>query len=236
MTLVWSIMRIHGLELVRRRLVLALLCALPIVLYFAMAGNSESFAVVTGGTLLTFSIAGPAVFIVLAGRQIDQRLALAGYKARHLILGRLLMLLILGFVVCSLFVGLVLTLSEPKFPIRVVLGVYLVAVVAVPFGLTLSSVLPGDLEAFLTMIGVVGVQLALPYGSIAGPIGPLYGPKQILYAANPGPTNSPDVVVPANIGITGAIAHTLLYTAALLMLAAYATELRSRVDLGKPRR
>jgi hypothetical protein len=233
MKLVWSIVRIHGLELIRRRLVLLLLTALPVALYFAMAGGSAAFAVVTGGVLLTFSIAGPAVFIVLAGRQIDQRLALAGYKARHLILGRLLMLEMLAFVVCSLFIGMVLVLGDSKYPLKVVLGIYLVALVAVPFGLALSSVMPGDLEAFLTMIGVVGIQLALPYNSVAGPIGPLYGPKQIMYFANPGSGAAPadpKLIVPDYKALSGPLIHTLLYTAALLMLAAYATERRSRVS------
>jgi hypothetical protein len=97
--------------------------------------------------------------------------------------------------------------------------VYLVALVAVPFGLTLSSVMPGDLEAFLTMIGVVGVQLALPYASSAGPAGPLYGPKQVLYAANR-----------TTISLSGPVAHSLIWTAVLLIIAAYATHRRARIQ------
>ncbi len=239
MNKVLSIVRIHGLELIRRKLVLVLLTALPVVLYFAMSGGSQSFAVVTGGTLLTFSIAGPAVFIVLAGRQIDQRLALAGFKARHLILGRLIILELLGFVVCTLFIAMVLILGNPAEPLRVVLGVYLVSLVAVPFGLTLSSVLPGDLEAFLTMIGIVGTQLALPWASPAGPFMPMYGPKQVLYSANPGPVQmnietGKQLSVPVHMALLNPVLHAVLVSVALLMLAAYATERRARVDVSQP--
>lgn len=222
MTLVMSVMRIHGLELTRRRLVLLLLALLPVTLYFAMAGGSESVAVVTGGTLLTFSISGPAVFIVLAGHQIDQRLALAGFRARHLIAGRLLILELLGLAVASLFGGMVLLLSTPVHPSLVLLGVYLVAVVAVPFGLALSSALPGDLEAFLTMIGVVGVQLALPNGSSAGRIGPFYGPQQVLYAVNHD-----------GGGLLGPIVHAVVWATVLLAFAAFATHRRAHVDTAR---
>ena len=91
---VLTVARLHGLDLIRRRLVLALLAAMPVVIYLAM--GDDPFAVVVGGTLMTFSIAGPAVFVLLAGRGIDQRLTLAGYRPLDLVVGRLLLLDVVG--------------------------------------------------------------------------------------------------------------------------------------------
>lgn len=218
MRLVWSVMKIHGLELLRRRLVLVLLLALPLMLYFALGGGDKTLAIMTGGTLMAFSIAGPAVFIVLSGRQVDQRLALAGFRPWHFIVGRILILELLGFVVCSLFASLIVGLAEPPSATNVFIGVYLVALVAVPFGLALSSIMPGDLEAFLFMIGVIGVQLGLPIGSAVGPGGPFYGPKQVLYASRNLTT-----------GIAGPIIHAIVWAVVLTAIATASTARRARV-------
>jgi hypothetical protein len=69
-----------GRELVRRRVALGLLTALPLAFYGAQAHHS-SHAAVTGGIAMAFSIAGASIFAALTARPVDERLVLAGLRA-----------------------------------------------------------------------------------------------------------------------------------------------------------
>lgn len=211
-----TVAKLHGLDLLRRRLVLVLLAALPVVIYLAM--GDDPFAVVVGGTLMTFSIAGPAVFVVLAGRRIDQRLTLAGFRPLDLVLGRLALLDLIGVFVASLFGALVIVLSSPPRPDYTVAGVLVMAFLAVPFGLALGALLPGDLESMLAMMGVVGVQLVAPPDSLASKVMPYHGPKQLLRASNGN-----------DVTLVTALAHAGVWFVALVAITALAINCRSRI-------
>ncbi|MGH3993841.1 MAG: hypothetical protein ACRDSN_15435, partial [Pseudonocardiaceae bacterium] len=78
-----------GRELARRRTALALLTVLPLAFYGASLGEPEH-AVEVGGVAMAFSVSGAAIFAVLSAREVDRRLALAGYRAWELVVGRLL--------------------------------------------------------------------------------------------------------------------------------------------------
>lgn len=211
--------RLHGLDLIRRRLVLVLLVAMPVVIYLAM--GDDPAAVVVGGTLMTFSIAGPAVFVLLAGRGIDQRLTLAGYRPVDLVLGRLLLLDLVGLVVAMLFGSLVVALSSPPEPVYTVAGVVAMAFLAVPFGLALGALLPGDLESMLAMMGVVGVQLVAPPTSLPSKAMPYHGPMQMLRLSNE-----------SDVDIGAAAAHACVWFVVLVGLTVLAVTYRSRIHRG----
>ena len=74
----------HGRDLVRRRVALALLVALPLSFYLASAGSGDG-AVATGGVGMAFAVAGAALFSELSSADVDQRLVLGGYRPFELL-------------------------------------------------------------------------------------------------------------------------------------------------------
>jgi hypothetical protein len=160
LTRVLAIARLHGYDIVRRKLVLVLLIALPVLLYAAVP--HDDFAVVMVGTLMTLSIGGPAVFVMLGGREIDQRLGLARFRPLDLLLGRFMLLAGLGTITALLFGSLVVVVSSPPRVGYMLAGLVLMAMIAVTAGMAFGSAMPGDLEALLTLMTIVGVQLVAP--------------------------------------------------------------------------
>ncbi len=77
-----------------------------------------------------------------------------------------------------------------------VLGVALAALIGVPLGLAVATLLPRELEGTLAIIGVVGIEMSLPAGAAPAPFLPLYGPVRLLTIAS---------------GDDGAIAPALLH-------------------------
>ena len=197
----------HGRDLVRRRVALALLVALPLSFYLASAGSGDG-AVATGGVGMAFAVAGAALFSELSSADVDQRLVLGGYRPFELLLGRLMFLGPLGLVIAAGFSVLMVAVSHPADGWLVLLGVAAVAVVAVPFGLAVGAGIARELEGTLVLIGVVGIQLAVAPDSMVSKILPFYGPRQLLEAGMTG---------------TGAVAGPLLlsvvYAVVLLLLA-----------------
>ena len=107
--------RIGYCELVRRRVALALLTALPLAFYEAQAGHSDR-APVTGGIAMAFSLAGASVFTALTSRGVDQRPTLAGYRPIELLIGRLILLEAFGVAVAALFSIVMVLGSSPAHP------------------------------------------------------------------------------------------------------------------------
>jgi hypothetical protein len=177
-----AVVAMHGADLLRRRAVLVLLLALPLMLYAAM--ERDDFAVVMVGTLMTLSIGGPALFVMLGGRDIDPRLGLAGFRPLEIVAGRYVLLAGLGSLTALAFSALVILVSQPPKPLYTVLGLLLMAVVAAALGLALGAVMQGDLEAMLTLIAVVGVQLVTSPLSALHQILPLRGPVMALRLGN----------------------------------------------------
>jgi hypothetical protein len=224
-----TIATLHGLDIFRRPVTLILLAILPALIYFAL--GDDPYAVVVGGILMAFSVAGPAIFVLLTGRPIDSRLTLSGFKPAELVLGRLLLLNALGFIVVAIFALLVITQSDPAKPIYVVIGTLLVAFIAVPLGLCLASVMPGDLEATLLMIGVVGIQVALKEPAPLSKFLPFHGPRQLLLGS--GRELTPGVGV-VKINPTTAITHGVIMSVVFFALATLAVSRRSRIHPALP--
>jgi ABC-2 type transporter len=223
-----TIATLHGLDIVRRPITLILLAILPALIYFAL--GDDPYAVVVGGILMAFSVAGPAIFVLLTGRPIDSRLTLSGFKPAELVLGRLLLLNTLGLGVISIFATLVITQSHPEKPFYVLLGTILVAFIAVPLGLCLASLMPGDLEATLLMVGVVGIQVALKEPAPLSKFLPFHGPRQLLLGSGGKVLNG----VPLNVDVTTAIIHGTVMSILFFVLATFAVSRRSRIHPAAP--
>ena len=170
-------------QLLRRRLSLCILVALPVALYLSTLTNGPESAIQFGALGMGWSIASAALFSVLAARAVEPRLVLAGYRPAELMVGRFLLLLAVGGVLASIgAVGMTLV-SQPASEGALLAACALVPVVAVALGLAVGAVLPHDLEGVLVIIGVVGVQLSLNQSTWLNLLLPLDGPIQIAYRA-----------------------------------------------------
>jgi hypothetical protein len=200
-----SIGRIAGVaeaqarELSRRRVALLLLIGLPLAFYGALAGHA-GHAVVAGTVATAFSISGAGIFAILAGRPIDQRLVLAGYRPAELVAGRLAFLTVLSLPILAGTSALMLTVSHPAHPAELVAAVALLGLDAVPLGLAIATLLPRELEATLVLIGIVGVQLSLEPTQTLSALLPLHAatgsPTPLSSSRSPQPWRRPPPPTP----------------------------------------
>jgi len=209
-------------QLLRRRLSLYILVALPLALYLSTLTNGEESAIQFGALGMGWSVASAALFSVLAARAVEPRLVLAGYRPAELMMGRFLLLLGIGAILGGIgAVGMTLV-SGPASEGALLASCALVPLVSVALGLAVGAVLPHDLEGVLVIIGVVGVQLSLSQSSWLNLLLPLDGPIQLAYRAGGLPA---DPVVPM-------LVHALASTVLLLGVAAAWSR---KVRVGHPR-
>lgn len=175
----------HGRDMLRRHVAIALLVALPVSFYLSSVGGGRD-AVGTGGVSLAFAVGGATVFSALSSLEVDQRLVMTGYGPFELLVGRLLFLCPFGVALAGLFTALMSPISHPENPGVLLLGVSAVAAVAVPFGIAVAAIVPRELDATLVLIGVVGVQLAVDHTSTIAKVLPFYGPRLLIDAGQHG--------------------------------------------------
>lgn len=197
----------HGRDLMRRRIALALLVALPLMFYFTSTGSGKS-AVFTGGVGIAFAVAGATLFSALSSIEVDQRLVLAGYRPLELLLGRLLFLGPLGLAIAAACAGLMGAISHPAGVGLLVLGVAMVALESVPLGLAIAAIVARELEGTLILIGIVGTQLAVGSTGLVAKALPFYGPQRLIQDSVSG---HGQLAVP--------LVQTALYAVALLVVA-----------------
>jgi hypothetical protein len=197
----------HGRDLIRRHIALALLLALPLAFYFASLGAGRN-AIPAGGIGMAFAVSGAALFSAISSLAVDQRLVMGGYRPLELLLGRLLFLGSLGLVIAALFGALMSGISHPSDPILLGGALGVVAVQAVLFGLAVAAVVPRELEGTLIVIGVVGMQLATRGAGVVAKTLPFYGPRRLIAAA-----------VSGHGTIAGPFLQTALYGLGLLIVA-----------------
>ena len=211
-----------GRELARRRAALGLLTALPLTFYASSAHHSNH-AVVTGGIAMAFSIAGASIFAALTARPVDERLVLAGYRPRELLLGRLALLELFGLGVAALFSAVMVFGTGPSDWWALVAGVVLVALTSVPFGLAVGALAPHELEGVLMLILVVGIQLSLESTQTIAKLLPFWGPQRLLEHSID-PTVAVGAAVPVDLG----------YALALLVASAYIMRRRAPIPSQPP--
>ncbi len=210
----------QGRDLVRRYVAIALMVVLPLAFYFALLPSH--YALLVGCIGLAWSVSAVGLFVVLASRETDPRLVLAGYRPWELLAGRWLLLEGVAAILIGAFALLFLAISRPTATGELVLGVSLSGIVAVPLGLAIGSLLPRELEGTLAIIALVGIELTLPTDSSVAPFLPLYGSQQFLAVAAGlhGVTPPPAPV---------SVSYALAYTAALTLLATLLWTMRVRV-------
>lgn len=196
-----------GRDLARRRSALVLLTALPLIFYLVLR-SEEDHAVEVGGVAMAWSIAGATIFVMLAAREIDRRLVLAGYRPWQLLTGRLLLLTGLGTALAGVFAVVMSIGSELPRPVALAAGLELVTLVSVPFGLAVATIAPRELDAVLVMVGVVGIELSVPSDSGAAQALPFWGARRLF-----------DVASGQVVALTAPMLATIAWVTALLVVA-----------------
>ena len=211
-------------DLRRRRVAVGLLVALPLAFYFSLLTEPEDpFVFVAGGIGMAWSVAGAALFSMLAARRIDPRLVLSGYRPHELLLGRLLLLEAFALALLVGFSVLIEILSPADELAALLIGLALAALIGVAVGLAAAAVVPRELEGTLAIVGVVGVNMSVPPDAALAPALPFYGASDFLHRAAGASDAGGD-----------ALAHSLAYTAALLAVAIVFWARRVRVRRGEP--
>ncbi len=172
--------------LLRRRLTLAILVAMPLVFYLTQrdAVGRSVRALLFG---LSWALATAALFGVYSGRRLDPRLRLLGWSPRALALGRVAAQLVVAAVLVVGFWSLV-ALDQPVRSIGAV-GVNLVvtALVAVALGTGVGAVIDGELEGVLAIFFLAGIQAVVnPFDRVAALL-PLWSSRELGTWAVDGP-------------------------------------------------
>jgi hypothetical protein len=215
----WTIAEMALREMLRRRSVLLILLVLPLTFYLSRRGDhlGQSIRFVVLG--LGWALSTAALFAGNAGRAMEPRLRLSGYRGHHLYLGRLLALWTLGV---ALSVPYFLLIRFDQHDVRygaIAAMMAMMVAVSAPFGLALSSVLPRELEGTLVLLIIVGLQMVMDPANAATRALPFWFSREIgTYA----------------IDHTGGdylergLLHGVLFTLALTGLVALASGLRLR--------
>ncbi|HUH06979.1 MAG TPA: hypothetical protein VML96_04130 [Egibacteraceae bacterium] len=210
----------QGRDLLRRRAVMTLLVLLPAAFYYSVPADQD-YGLLAGSIGVSWAVAAAGVFGILGWRRADPRLALAGAPAHQALLGRLLLLLGLGLGLVALFAPQILWRSAALIdePATLVGALALMAIVSVPLGLAIGSLVPRELEGTLVLIGIVGVSMSVPPDTAVARSLPLWGPIEILQISA-GLSDGP-----AAPGAVHALASALI----LLCIASWSWRRRVRV-------
>lgn len=167
MTRMAAVARACLLELSRRRGVIALLVALPLVFYLArrdLTGQSiRMLALGLGWTVSTL-----ALFVAVSAKDFDRRLRLVGYGAWQLVLGRVLAVTALGLLLAVGYAALILVDQDVARPWAALLLLATTTLIAAPLGAVCAAVLPRELEGTLALLAIFAMQMLIdPAHSLA---------------------------------------------------------------------
>lgn len=141
----------------RRRLTLGLLIAMPIAFYF-VTNDSVGRSVRSLIFGLSWAVSTVAFFAAISARDLEPRLVLAGGSPSRLLVGRLLGLLALGVALTGGFGVLVALDQDVRSLGGVLLGFAVTSVVAVALGTAVGALVSREMEGTLILFFVAGLQ------------------------------------------------------------------------------
>jgi hypothetical protein len=145
------------LAILRRRLTLAVMLALPLALYLASHDAvGRSVRALTFG--LSWALSTVAFFAAGSAREIEPRLALAGWRPRALLVTRLAGLTLFALGLAALLCIVVAVDQPVRSAAAVAVTFALTAVVAVVFGTAVGTFVTGELEGALVLFFFAGLQ------------------------------------------------------------------------------
>jgi hypothetical protein len=166
-------------ELSRRRGVLLLLLALPLVCYLARRdhlGQSIRFLLLG----LAWAVSTSALFASGTSRRIEPRLRLSGYRSHHLYLGRLVAMWVLGLAVATPFFALVALDRGGEVRLGALAAAMVLAVtVAAPFGLLIGAAVPRELEGTLILLVTISLQMMIDPADAITRVTPFWSSREI---------------------------------------------------------
>lgn len=211
-------------EMSRRRTVLLILLLLPLAFYLTRRGDhlGQSVRFVCLG--LAWAQSTAALFAGSAARGIEPRLRRCGYRAGHLLAGRLVALWLLGVALSLPYLALVGLDQRAVRLGPVAVAMALTVVVSAALGLLLSAVLPRELEGTLVLLALVGLQMMMnPAGTAAHALPFWFSRELVTYSVD-----HTDVGY-LHRGVLDGVVVGLVLTAATA--AAVSTRLRRRAHL-----
>lgn len=166
-------------EIARRRTVLVILLLMPLAFYLSRRDDhlGQSIRFVCLG--LGWALSTAALFTGSASRKIEPRLRLSGYSPWHLYVGRLAALWTVGIVLSAPYFLLIRFDQDDVRYGAIALIMGFTVLVAAPFGLALSALLPRELEGTLVLLVVVGLQMILDPGGTAARFLPFWFSREI---------------------------------------------------------
>jgi hypothetical protein len=144
-------------ELLRRRSALLLLVALPLAFYLARRDVTHS-AVVVLALGLGWAAAMLALFSTVNALELDGRLRVAGFSTAAILLGRMLSLLLIGFMLMAGYLVLVAVDQDVARLGGVVLMLLCALLIGVPLGITVGLLLKRELEGALALLILLATQ------------------------------------------------------------------------------
>lgn len=207
-------------DLLRRRAVLGLLFALPMVFYLARRDDSESQAVKFVLLGLGFTISTAGLFATTAARGLDRRLRLCGYRTMSLHLGRLLALQVIGLGISVPYLGIILADQHVARVGSLGCALALTVLIAAPLGMLLGSVVPRELEGTLLLLAVLSAQFLSDPARPAGKCMPFWSAREIgAYAVD---------LAAGDDYLWRGVAHALVVASVLFALATTTSAVRLR--------
>lgn len=201
-----------GRDLLRRRLAMGLLAAIPGLFYLSVFSQEiptgqDPWTLNVGTIGIAWSVGGGAFFLSLAAAKVDRRLIIAGHRRLDLYLARLAFLLIAALLLGLAYAPLLIGLSGAN-ALPLLAAIVLTALLGTAFGLALGSVLPRELEGTLAIVLVIGIQSSTPASVSGASVLPFYGPMKLILLAW---TGEGTWVVP--------VVHSIIWTTVFLCLA-----------------
>lgn len=166
-------------ELSRRRGVLVLLLALPLLCYVVRHGQvGQSIRFLMLG--LAWAVSTAALFASGTSRHIEPRLRLSGYRSHHLYLGRLVAMWLLGLAVATPFFTLVALDHGGEVRLGALAAAMALGVaVAAPFGLLIGALVPRELEGTLILLLTISLQVMIDPADSITRLTPFWSSREI---------------------------------------------------------
>ena len=204
-------------ELLRRRVAMGLLVALPAAFYLTNVGSSSA-SLFAAGLGVAWAAGAGALFTTQGAAVIEQRLRLTGFSRIELALGRSAVVVTIAITVSVVTIPMVWVISQPPKPVGLVMGVVTMTAVAGSLGMLLGVVTSRDLESTIALIGVIGIDVSLANDDRFGYVLPLRGPIELMrYSSG------------SRVHDLGAIVPAVVWTVALVVMVTVAYHRRWRL-------
>ena len=172
-------------DLARRRGIVGLLFAIPLVFYLARrdhTGQAVRFLLLGLG----FTVSAAGLFTTGAARSLEPRLRLAGYPTVAVYQGRLAALWTVGLLLALPYLLLILVDQDLHRSHAAALALAATVLVGAPLGMLLGSLLGRDMEGVLLLLGMIAGQFLVDPATITGALMPFWSSREIAtYAVDP---------------------------------------------------